>query len=111
MSVPSSIQRVYAAVAVASIAFSMTSSSQAGEPIAKRVPHELKSPNGHVRQDPYFWLREREDKEVIDYLKAENAFYKKEMADTEALQKELFEEIKGRIKQDDSSVPDRKSVV
>ena len=93
MSVPSSIQRVYAAVAVASIAFSMTSSSQAGEPIAKRVPHELKSPNGHVRQDPYFWLREREDEEVIDYLKAENAFYKKEMADTEALQKELFEEI------------------
>ncbi|MFT5107675.1 MAG: oligopeptidase B [Verrucomicrobiales bacterium] len=77
------------------------------EPIAKRVPHELKSPHGHVRQDPYFWLRDRDNPEVTDYLKAENAYHEAKMADTKLLQKTLFKEIKGRIKQDDSTVPDR----
>ena len=79
----------------------------ADEPIAKRVPHELKAPHGHVRQDPYFWLRQREESEVIEYLESENAYHKEGMADTVDLQKTLFEEIKGRIKQDDSSVPYR----
>ena len=60
-----------------------------------------------VRQDPYYWLRERENPEVIDYLKAENTYHEAGMADTAALQQQLFEEIKGRIKQDDSSVPYR----
>lgn len=83
------------------------SSIMAQEPIAKRIPHELKAPHGHLRQDPYFWLRERKSAEVLDYLKAENAFHEKVMADTVDLQKTLFEEIKGRIKQDDLSVPYR----
>ncbi|MGI9242383.1 MAG: S9 family peptidase [Verrucomicrobiales bacterium] len=79
----------------------------ADEPIAERIPHELAAPHGHSRQDPYYWLRDRESSEVIDYLKAENAFHEAGMADTADLQKTLFEEIKGRIKQDDSSVPYR----
>ena len=79
--------------------------AQAQEPSAKRIPHQLKDPHGMVREDPYFWLRERENPKVIDYLKAENAYHAAIMSDTEALQQALFEEIKGRIKQDDSSVP------
>ncbi len=58
-----------------------------------------------TRQDPYYWLNQREDQEVLDYLNAENAFRESEMKHTEPLQKELFEEIKGRIKEDDASVP------
>ena len=82
-------------------------STMADEPIARRVPHEIRAPHGHVRTDPYFWMRERDSPEVRKYLEAENAYHKTEMADTVALQKTLFEEIKGRIKQDDSSVPYR----
>ncbi|MFK7970344.1 MAG: S9 family peptidase [Bacteroidia bacterium] len=73
-------------------------------PIAQKRPHKLEK-HGHERNDPYYWLNQREDPEVIAYLEAENAFVKKEMAHTDALQEELFEELKGRIKQDDSSVP------
>lgn len=73
-------------------------------PVAKQVPHEL-TIHGDTRIDPFYWLNQREDPEVIAYLEAENAWTSRQMADTEALQDELFEEIKGRIKQDDSTVP------
>lgn len=68
----------------------------------------LKGALGDERHDPYFWLREREAPEVMAYLEAENAYTDAQMAHTTALQEELFEEIKGRIKQDDSTVPARK---
>ena len=55
--------------------------------------------------DPYYWLRERDNREVIDYLHAENDYCKAVMAHTERLQEALFEEIKGRIKQTDMSAP------
>jgi len=80
---------------------------EAEEPLAKRIPLELKAPHGHVRQDPYFWLRDRDNPEVIKYLEAENEYQTKVMADTSDLRKTLFDEIKARIKQDDSSVPYR----
>ena len=73
-------------------------------PVAKIVPHELET-HGDVRIDDYFWLRERENPEVIAYLEAENAYMDAVMLETEPLQTTLFEEIKGRIKQTDSSVP------
>lgn len=60
---------------------------------------------GDERIDNYFWLNDRENPEVIDYLNKENAYYKKMTAHTKAFQKELFEEMKGRIKEDDESVP------
>jgi oligopeptidase B len=75
-------------------------------PMAKQVPHEL-TLHGDTRVDPFYWLNQREDPEVIAYLEAENAWTEQQMADTEELQAELFEEIKGRIKQDDSTVPYR----
>ena len=75
-------------------------------PSAPRRPHRLEK-HGDVRVDEYYWLRDREDPEVRAYLDAENAWVRGELAHTEALQEELFEEIKGRIKQTDMSVPYR----
>ncbi len=75
-------------------------------PMAEARPHELET-HGEVRVDEYYWLREREDPEVIAYLEAENAYLDGVMAHTEELQETLFEEIRGRIVEDDSSVPYR----
>ncbi len=74
-------------------------------PKAKKILKKLKK-HGHLRMDPYYWLNERENPEVIAYLKAENNYtetvFQKE---TRALQETIFEEIKGRIPPKDSSVP------
>ena len=82
--------------------------SSAEAPRAKQVPHVLKGALGDERHDPYYWLRERENPEVIAYLEAENAYTEAQTAHQKAMRDELFEEIKGRIKQDDSTVPARK---
>ena len=73
-------------------------------PLAKIIPKTLEI-FGNTRIDNYFWLNDRENPEVIDYLKKENAYYKKMTAHTKTFQKELFEEMKARIKEDDESVP------
>lgn len=73
-------------------------------PIAKIVPHELEK-HGHVRIDNYYWLNDRDNPEVIDYLNKENDFYNQSTAHTKDFQKDLFEEMKARIKEDDESVP------
>jgi oligopeptidase B len=75
-------------------------------PCAERKMHVHRE-HGVERDDPYCWLREREDPAVAAYLKAENSYTKAAMADSEDLQKTLFAEIKGRIKQDDDSYPVR----
>lgn len=58
-----------------------------------------------TRIDPYYWLNDRDNADVIQYLEDENAYTKAVLKPTEKLQKNLFEEMKGRIKEDDSSVP------
>jgi oligopeptidase B len=73
-------------------------------PVAKIVPHTLEK-HGQVRTDNYYWLNDREDQEVIDYLNQENEYYQKMTAHTKELQENLFQEMKSRIKEDDSSVP------
>jgi oligopeptidase B len=73
-------------------------------PIAIKKPQLLEI-HGHQRQDPYYWMNDRENQEVIDHLNAENDYLKEVMKPTEVLQKELFEEMKGRIKEQDESVP------
>jgi oligopeptidase B len=73
-------------------------------PIAKIIPHELEK-HGHVRTDNYYWLNDRENPEVIDYLNKENDYYNLSTAHTKDFQKDLFEEMKARIKEDDASVP------
>ena len=73
-------------------------------PVAKIIPKKLEK-FGNVRIDNYFWLNDRKNPEVIDYLNKENAYYEKMTAHTKVFQKELFEEMKARIKEDDESVP------
>jgi oligopeptidase B len=73
-------------------------------PLAAQKPKDL-TEHGHTRQDPWYWLNERENPEVIAYLNAENAYKDAVMADLKDVQEELFQEIKGRIKEKDESVP------
>ena len=73
-------------------------------PVANKIPKTLEK-FGDVRVDNYFWLNDRENPAVIDYLKEENAFYQKSTAHTKKLQTNLFKEMKARIKEDDESVP------
>ena len=75
-------------------------------PVAPRHPHRHEK-HGDVRVDDYYWLRERDNPEVGEYLEAENAYVQDVMADAAGLEERLFEEIKGRIKQTDMSVPYR----
>lgn len=78
--------------------------SKVTPPVAEKVPFELEK-HGDVRVDNYYWLNNREDQKVIDYLNAENAYYEEMTAHTKAFQEDLFQEMKSRIKEDDESVP------
>lgn len=73
-------------------------------PTAKKITAELKK-HGDVRLDDYYWLNNRENPEVIAYLNQENQYYQSLTSHTKPFQEELFKEMKGRIKEDDSSVP------
>ncbi len=73
-------------------------------PVAKRVTH-IETVHGMQRSDDYFWLRERDNPELISYLEAENRFTQATTRHTKGLQKRLFAELKGRIKETDLSVP------
>lgn len=74
------------------------------EPKAEKINTSLSIHNDE-RIDEYYWLKERDNPKVIDYLNAENSYRDKYMKDYQSLEKKLFEEIKSRIKEDDSSVP------
>jgi oligopeptidase B len=78
--------------------------SEIKPPQAKIIPTELEKFDD-IRIDNYFWLNDRENPEVIDYLNKENEYYQAMTAHTNDFQKELFEEMKSRIKEDDQSVP------
>lgn len=73
-------------------------------PVAPVRPVELVH-HGVTRVDPYFWMNRRDDPAVVAHLEAENAWTDHVMAHTEELQRALFEEIRGRIREDDTSVP------
>ncbi len=84
-------------------------------PLADKQPYKLEK-HGDVRIDDYFWMRltdeqknaEKKDEQtqkVYDYLNAENAYFEDKMGYTNDFQESLFEEMKGRIKEDDESVP------
>ncbi|MDB4289939.1 S9 family peptidase [Flavobacteriaceae bacterium] len=73
-------------------------------PIAKQIPKNL-TMHDDVRVDEFYWLKDRENPEVIDYLNKENDYYDAHTAHTKKFQTELFDEMKSRIKEDDSSVP------
>ncbi len=77
-------------------------------PVAKKIPKKLEK-HGDVRIDDYYWLGNREDKAVIDYLDRENVYFNELTAHTKDFQKELFGEMKSRIKEDEASVPYKKN--
>lgn len=77
-------------------------------PKAPQKPTVLET-HGHQRIDPFYWMNDRENPEVIEYLHAENKYLEEVMKPTESFQKRLFEEMKSRIKEDDQSVPYFKS--
>ena len=77
-------------------------------PVARVIPVKL-TKHGHVRRDDYHWLNKRENPEVLAYLEAENAYAEAMMAPTKDLRRALVEEIRGRIKQTDTSVPYRRN--
>jgi oligopeptidase B len=84
--------------------FNNSITQQTKIPAAEKKPEKL-TIHGHTRIDNYYWLRERENPAVIDYLNEENEYTKEILKNTEPLQEKLFNEIVGRIKKDDSSVP------
>jgi len=73
-------------------------------PVATVKPSEF-TEFGNKRIDNYFWLKDKNNPEVIEYLKAENAYFDTVMSSTKALQEKLYAEMKGRIKEEDESVP------
>jgi len=88
-------------------------------PIAKKIPTTFEIHDDH-RVDNYHWMRlsdsqknskdpDAQTKDVLEYLNAENDFLEAALKHTEDFQKDLFEEMKGRIKEDDASVPYKKN--
>lgn len=101
--------------ALLSLGCAITFGQEMKAPSAKKDPH-LMTEHGNSRLDNYFWMRLSDDQkeaenpdertqEVVDYLNAENAYLDEGMAHTKSLQTKLYDEITGRIKQDDESVP------
>jgi oligopeptidase B len=80
-------------------------------PIAEKRPHS-QTHHGITVTDDYYWLKDQsypkvDDKDVLEYLKAENAYFEAQMAPHKALTETIFQEMKGRMKEDDSSVPQK----
>lgn len=76
-------------------------------PIAKRVDTRREH-HGDVFVDPYEWLRDKDNPEVISYLEAENAYVDRATSHLEPLRQKIFDEIKARTKETDLSVPTRR---
>ena len=78
-------------------------------PDVEKKPHQVQAPFGATRSDEYYWLRDdtRKHPQMLAYLNAENAYTDTVMAPLKPLQARLYDEIVGRIQQDDSSVPYR----
>lgn len=73
-------------------------------PVARKIPKEFVE-HGTSRIDDYYWLREKQNPEVIAHLEAENAHTEEVMIDTKELQETLYEEMKGRMNENDTSAP------
>ncbi|MDX1666593.1 MAG: S9 family peptidase [Saprospiraceae bacterium] len=73
-------------------------------PTAEKKPHKLEI-HGDLRQDPYYWIRNREEPEVRELLEAENQYTGQYLAHTSDLREKLYHEITGRLKKNDESVP------
>jgi len=77
-------------------------------PVARKIPKRLEH-HGDLRIDDYYWMNDRDNPEVVAHLKTENAYYQELTKHSKGFQEVLFEEMKGRIKEDDASVPYKKN--
>jgi len=89
----------------------LTETAPSAPPVAEKREHTY-THHGITISDPYHWLKDQsyptiDDADVLDYVKAENAWFEHRMAGQKELTDELFEEMKARIKEDDSSVPQK----
>lgn len=73
-------------------------------PRAEKIAH-VHSKHNHNRSDDYFWMRDRNDPKVIAHLTAENTYTEKAMAPVRQLEENIFQEMKGRTKEDESTYP------
>jgi oligopeptidase B len=80
--------------------------AEANPPQAPEIPHEI-TEAGHTRNDPFFWLREKGNPDVLKYLQAENRYTETALKHTEKLRDTIYQEMRRRIKEDDVSVPQR----
>ncbi len=92
-------------IAIASCTSPEKATNSLQVPRAEKKPHAVTASHGASRTDDYYWLRNREDAAVIQYLEAENRYVDQMMEHTKPLQEKLFNEMKGRIKERDESVP------
>ncbi len=76
-------------------------------PVAPKRPHEM-TQHGQTRVDNYYWLRDKNDPETLKYLRAESDYLEEAMQHTKPLQEKLFVEMKGRMKEDDASMPEKR---
>lgn len=89
----------------------LTEGTLTAPPVAEKREHSY-THHGITISDPYHWLKDQsyptiDDEDVLDYVKAENAWFEQSMAPRKAQIDTLFEELKGRVKEDDSSVPQK----
>ena len=98
-----------ALIALAMLATASGALAQMQPPIAATRPHSF-THHGITVEDPYHWLKDQgyptvDDPDVLAYLKAENAYFEAQMAPIGTLKDRIYDELKGRVKQDDASVP------
>ncbi len=91
-------------LALAPMAAAQTPAATVAAPVARVVP-KIDTIHGDILEDDYYWMRERTNPEVMAYLEAENAHTAAAMKHTEVLQERLYQEMLGRIKETDLSVP------
>ena len=89
----------------------LTENAPTAPPVAEKREHSY-SHHGITISDPYHWLKDQsypvvDDEDVLDYVKAENAWFEARMAPQQGLVDTIYEELKGRVKEDDSSVPQK----
>lgn len=77
-------------------------------PKATKIPYKLKA-HHDIRIDEYYWLNQKNNQKVREYLEAENAYFKSQTKHTEDLKQSLFNEMKARIKEEDESTPYKKN--
>jgi oligopeptidase B len=94
-------------ISIAANTFGQATAEAPKPPVAKKVAKTL-TLHGDERVDEYGWLRDKKNPETIAYLDAENAYAEAVMKPTEELQKKLYDEMLGRVRQTDIQVPYRK---